>query len=288
MARESHRDSEDDAPAARGCAPPLFVEGWSIAAFDPPWIIAHRGASAYAPENTLAAVRLAWEMDADAVEVDVHCTADGRAAVIHDPDARRTTGTRLPVAAATLAQLQALDAGGGERVPSLGEVLATVPPGKRLVVELKAGPELLAPLAADLATAFAAGLQPAQIVVIAFDRELALLAKARLPAVAVLWLYDPRRRGVRPRPTAAVRRAALRVRELGLDGLDLFAHRCLRARLVEEIHALGLRLFVWTVNRPRICERLLHAGVDGITTNHPDTMRRLRERLRADSPPQKE
>ena len=226
-------------------------------------------------------------MDADAVEVDVHGTADGRAVVIHDADTRRTTGVRLRVSDATLAQLQTLDAGGGERIPALSEVLATVPPGKRLVIELKAGPELLAPVAADLAVAFAGGLTSAQIVLIAFDRELALLAKARLPAVSVLWLYDPRRRGVRPRPTAAVRRAALRVRELGLDGLDLFAHRCLRPALVEEIHALGLRLFVWTVDRPRKAERLLRAGVDGLTTNGPDTMLRLRERLRATQPRQK-
>ena len=263
----------------RGCEKRLSAEIWAIATHNPPWIIAHRGASAHAPENTLAAVRLAWAMDADAVEVDVHRTADGCVAVIHDPDARRTTGTRLLVKDATLAQLQSLDAGGGERVPALAEVLATVPAGKRLVVELKAGPEVLAPLEADLAAAFQRGMTPAQIVLIAFDRELALLAKARLPSVAVLWLYDPRRRGVRPRPTAAVRRAALRVRELGLDGLDLFAHRCLRPRLVEEIHALGLQVLVWTVNRPRVCQRLLRAGVDGITTNHPDTMRRLRDEL---------
>ncbi len=245
-----------------------------------PWIIAHRGASARAPENTLAAVRLAWEMDADAVEVDIHCTADGCAVVIHDPDTRRTTGVPRRVAASTLAQLQSLDAGSfhdpiweGERILSLRDVLATVPPGKRLVIELKAGPELLAPLEEDLAVS---GLPPAQIVLIAFDRELAVLAKSRLPQTSVLWLGDPRRRALHRRPSGVVRRMAAQARELGLDGVDLFAHRCLNARLVDEIHALGLRVFVWTVNRPRACERFLRAGVDGITTNHPDTMLRVR------------
>ena len=255
-----------------------------------PLIIAHRGASANAPENTLAAVRMAWEMGADAVEVDVHLTADGHAVVIHDDRTRRTTGVDLRVARSTLAQLQALDAGSfkdarwaRERIPALREVLATVPPGKRVVLELKAGPELLDPLERDLAAAVGDGaLRPAQVVLIAFDRDLAVSAKTRLPQLSVLWLGDPRRRGVRLRPSKVVRRMAAEARELGLDGLDLFAHRCLNARLVGEIHALGLQLFVWTVNRPRVCARLLRAGVDGITTDRPDVMRRLRER------PQKE
>ncbi len=267
------------------------TETWEIATRNPqpairhpPLIIAHRGASAVAPENTLAAVRVAWEMDADAVEVDIHRTADGRAVVIHDPRTRRTTGVNLRVATSTLAQLQALDAGSfkaahweRERIPALREVFALVPPGKRLVLELKAGPEILAPLQDDLVAAMAGGaLQPAQVVLIAFDRELAVLAKARLPQISVLWLGDPRRRGVRLRPSKVVRRMAAQARELGLDGLDLFAHRCLNARLVDEIHALGLQIFVWTVNRPRVCARLLQAGVDGITTDRPDVM--LKER----------
>ena len=103
-------------------------------------------------------------MDADAVEVDIRCTADGRAVVIHDPRTRRTTGVNLRVADSTLAQLQTLDAGSfkaahweRERIPSLREVLAAVPPGKRLVIELKAGPELLVPLQEDLAAAPASG-----------------------------------------------------------------------------------------------------------------------------------
>ena len=124
-------------------------------------------------------------------------------------------------------------------------------------------------------------MQPAQIVLIAFDRDLAVFAKARLPEVSVLWLGDPRRRRVRLRPSKVVRRMAAQASELGLDGLDLFAHRCLNARLVDEIHALGLQLFVWTVNRPRACARLLRAGVDGITTDRPDVMLKERRKWEA-------
>src|SRR5580698_8356847 len=100
-------------------------------------IIAHRGSSFEAPENTLAAVNLAWRQRADAVEIDVHLSRDGRLVVIHDSNTRRTTGVNRKVARQTLAELHALDAGRwkgltwlGEKIPSLEEVLASVPPGK--------------------------------------------------------------------------------------------------------------------------------------------------------------
>src|SRR4051794_20206839 len=101
-------------------------------------IIAHRGASHDAPENTLAAVRLAWAQHADAVEIDVHLTRDGRLAVIHDPDTQRTAGIPQLVTETTLADLQRLDAGAwkgasfaGEKIPALEDVFALVPAGKR-------------------------------------------------------------------------------------------------------------------------------------------------------------
>ncbi len=108
-------------------------------------IIAHRGASFDAPENTLAAIRLAWQQQADAVEIDVHLSRDRHLVAIHDFNTRKTTGRNRPVARQTLAQLRTLDAGQwkhprwrGEKIPTLEEVLATVPPGKRLFIEIKA------------------------------------------------------------------------------------------------------------------------------------------------------
>jgi len=113
-------------------------------------IIAHRGASDSAPENTLAAVRGAWAEGADTLEVDVHLTRDGRLAVIHDPDTQRTTGIPRVVAETTLAELQQLDAGrwkdarfAGEQIPALDDVLAIIPPAKRVFIELKSGPEAI-------------------------------------------------------------------------------------------------------------------------------------------------
>src|SRR5512147_1098251 len=108
-----------------------------------PLVLGHRGASAAAPENTLAAFRLAMEQGADGVELDVHRCATGEVVVIHDEDARRTAGADLRVAASPLAALRALDAGGwrgerfqGERIPLLAEVLEALP-GALVNVELK-------------------------------------------------------------------------------------------------------------------------------------------------------
>ena len=112
-----------------------------------PEIIAHRGESSLAPENTLAAVQLAWAGDADAVEIDVRLTADGHLVVCHDADTERTTGQKLVVGECTLAELRALDAGAwkgaewaGQKIPLLAEILDTIPENKRLFVEVKVGP----------------------------------------------------------------------------------------------------------------------------------------------------
>ena len=255
-----------------------------------PWIIAHRGASADAPENTLAAVRLAWEQGADAVEVDLRLTRDGQVVVLHDATTRRTADGELAVAGATLAQLRALDAGSfkgaawrGEPIPTLREVLASVPPGRRIVLELKNGAELLGPLAADLAAAGAAdGLPLERVVLITFQEEVARLAKARLRAASVLWLADPRRARLGEGLPQTVRRLVATASRAGLDGLHLCAHPGLHAGLVEEAHAARLSLFVWTVDHPAEAERLLRAGVDAITTDVPGTLLGVRAAWRAE------
>jgi glycerophosphoryl diester phosphodiesterase len=105
-------------------------------------IIAHRGASHDAPENTLASVNLAWEIGADAAEVDVHLSKDKRIMVIHDGDTKRTTGENMLIRESMSSDLRSLDASNsmdqfrGERIPFLEEVMATVPEGKVLFVEV--------------------------------------------------------------------------------------------------------------------------------------------------------
>ena len=242
-------------------------------------LIAHRGASHDAPENTLAAVRLAWAQHADALEVDVHLTRDGRLAVIHDSDTERTAGVRRVVAESTLAELQQLDAGrwkdarfAGEKIPALEDVFSLVPAGKRVFVEIKGGPEAVPALQRCIAIATQeqrAPLHAEQIAIITFDLPAAETAKRALPPHEVCWLADSGAGAPRPTLTevAAVARAA------GLDGIDVDAGWPLTKDLVQQIRRDGFKLYVWTVDAAPIARRLAAAGVDGLTTNRPGWLR---------------
>lgn len=232
-----------------------------------PLLIAHRGESRDAPENTLAAVRLAWERGARAVEVDVRRCAGGELVVIHDPDTRRIGGPARPVAALTVAELQAFDAGSwkharwaGERVPLLRDVLTTVPRPGRLFVELKEGPECVPPLVALLR---GTSLVARQVLVMSFLPATVEAAARALPGHEVALLLEARDCASETRLARSVERA----RALGCGAIDVEAHWQLGAGRVAAVHAAGLRLYVWTVDRPSTARRLAAAGVDGITTN---------------------
>lgn len=241
-------------------------------------IVAHRGASWDAPENTLTATKLGWVQRADAVEVDVHVTGDGEVAVIHDPTLLRTTGRDARVDELTLESIQKLDAGvwrgaawRGERVPSLGQVLATVPNGRRLFIELKPA-EGLAPA---LQRAVAAGpVEAERIVLISFDSVALREAKHGLPGSRALFLADT--------PEGAPEKLAAHIRfchEEGFDGLSVSAGWPIDADLVERLRAENLELHVWTVNDPQRARELAAAGVTSITTDRPGWLReKLSER----------
>src|SRR5438552_2183206 len=150
-------------------------------------IIAHRGASFDAPENTLPAIRLAWEQGADAVEVDVHLSRDSRVAVIHDANTRKVAGVNSKICDQTWAELQKLDVGcwknrrwAGVCIPSLEDVLATVPKGKRLFIEVKCGEQFIAAAAASLQNRCGK-----QVVVIGFSLPTMQKVKAAFPELEV-------------------------------------------------------------------------------------------------------
>ncbi len=240
-------------------------------------IIAHRGASHTAPENTLAAVNLAWEMGADAVEVDIQLSRDSRIVVIHDPTTRRTANNRRKVEGQNLAELKALDAGawkhprwGGERIPTLAEVLETIPPGKRLFVEVKCGPAFLKDFAATLK---GTGRTAGEIVLIGFSWQTMRLAKERFPQIEMCLVADfqQSKRTGQTRPTAEDLIGL--VRRAGLDGVDADASGPIDAAFVRKVKQAGLSFYVWTVDSVARARQLAKAGVDGITTNRPDLLR---------------
>jgi len=238
-------------------------------------IIGHRGASSEAPENTLASFKLGFQQHADAIELDVRLTADGKLIVVHDADTYRTTGVRLRVAQETFAGLRRLDAAnwgkwkeGGfcEKLPSFEEVLALVPQGKRLFVEIKCGPEILSELERALGRA---GRQAQPIALIGFGYETMQQAKARLPGLEVCWLVA--RKATRKGPP--LEELARKAKAANLDGLDLESSFPLDRSFVAKVHGAGLKLYTWTVDDPELARKQAQAGVDGITTNRPGWLR---------------
>lgn len=228
-------------------------------------IIAHRGASHLAPENTLASVELAWQLGADAVEVDVHLTQDGRIVAIHDPTTDRTAGIRLEVAATHSSHLRRLDVGrykhprfAGERIPYLEEVLQTVPPGRQLFVEIKCGPQILPPLVQTVAGSG----KRSQIALIGFDLGTMETAKKMMPDIPAYRLCDKRLL------LSYGRSLAERARVGGVDGLDVHWSGITR-RFIRTVKVAGLRLYIWTVDDPAQAVRFMAMGADGITTNRP-------------------
>ena len=239
-------------------------------------IVAHRGASADAPENTLPAFELAWQRGADGIEGDFQLTKDGHIVCIHDKDTEKVSGENLVVAQSTLAQLQALDVGSwknkkyaGTRIPTLEQVLATVPAKKRIFIEVKAGPEMVAPLKKVLA---ASTLEQDQIVVFSFDADFVTDWKKACPDFETLLIISHDRRRWNLSPSADKTLALLKA--TGADGLSTNTHRAVNKKFVERLHNAGYTNNVWTVNDVKTARRFINYGTQSITTDRPGALRK--------------
>lgn len=239
-------------------------------------IVAHRGASFDAPENTLSAMKLAWSQKADAIETDLHLSKDGKIVVIHDFDFKRVGGSTNKIVTMTWDQMKGTDVGGwkdpkfaGEKVPILESLLATVGKGKRIFIEIKVGPEILPELARVIA---ASGKMPGQMPIICFGYETSVAAKKQFPKHHVYWLHGwakDKTTGEFPKIGDLIAKA----KAGGLDGLDLHQGFPVDKEFVKQVKDAGLQLHVWTVDDPAMAKRWADAGVDGITTNRPQWLR---------------
>lgn len=238
-------------------------------------IAAHRGASDDAPENTVASFQLGWEQGADACEFDVGLTEDGSIVAVHDETTRRTAGVDRNVAEQTLAELRELDAGSwkgarwqGEKIPTLAEALATIPDGKRVLIEIKCGPEVLPELERVI---LASGKRDAQIAIIGSGYETMQQAKARFPQLAAYWIAEPEKESGGTLPPAA--ELIAKAKAAKLEGLDLSSLFAMDAPFVSQVKNAGLKLLVWTVDDAALARKLAALGVDTITTNRPGWLR---------------
>lgn len=246
-----------------------------------PAIVGHRGASAHAPENTLAAFRLAFERGADAIEGDFRLTRDGYIVAMHDRELARTTGDPRPVSDVVLEELQTLDAGtwgrwrtegfAGEPIPTLAEVLAIVPEGRGILIEIKDSPRIVEPL---VATLDASGLAPEQVTVIAFDAEVVESLKRRAPGRRALLLTSFKEDDGTWRPSVA--EVVATARRIRADGVDVKAEPAVvTPAFAAAVRQAGLELHVWTVNDAALAKRLAAIGVDSITTDRPGEIREV-------------
>jgi glycerophosphoryl diester phosphodiesterase len=251
-------------------------------------VIAHRGASGYAPETTLAAYRLALQMGVDGIEMDVHPLRDGTIVAIHDPDVKRTTNGRGLIAELTLQELKALDAGSwfnkkypgkarsdffGLRVPTLQEIIELAKESSvEFYIEIK-DPERYSP---DLESTLLAIVRGNQIEkrtrFISFSAQSITKIKKTNPAIKTGLLIADRAKD----PD----RAALRI---SADEL-VIKHTLATHKIVDAAHKNGLSVSVWTANRQADLQRMMRLGVDCIITNYPDRLIRLLGREAAAPP----
>jgi len=244
-------------------------------------VVAHRGFSAVAPENTLASARQAIRAGADGSECDVYRSKDGAIVLMHDPTVNRTTNGKGKITELTLARLKSLDAGAwkgkkfaGERIPTLDELLAVHKgTGCAPVVEIKMK-GIEQPV---IEAIHRAGLMD-KAAVIAFDGEVVLEVRSREPRLPCAWLFGGALQGTPAERADWLEKKAKQ--EYRTNMLDL-GYSVLSRELVAELHRRGMVVWAWTVDDPVIIDALMRWGVDSITTNRPDVVLRHVEKARS-------
>lgn len=244
------------------------------------WIVAHRGASHDAPENTLAAFQLAWRQKADAIEGDFYLTKDKRIVCIHDKTTKRTAPNHPAriVAETRLQELRQLDVGSwkgakfaDERIPTLTEVLATVPDGKLIFIEIKCGSEIIPHLKQELENS---SLSAKQIVIISFDQSVISAARTSMPHIKANWLTSYRRGPTEESWNPSLDSVLQTLKDTGATGLGTHGNQ----QVIDQAFARALRaakfeLHVWTVNDAQQARYFAELGASSITTDNPHEIR---------------
>jgi len=223
--------------------------------------IGHRGARAYAPENTIASFRKALKIGVDAGELDVRKTKDSQLVVIHDADVKRTTDGEGLVSELTLKEIKGFSTDGGEKIPTLEEALDFLDKKVKVFIELKeVGVEVQV-----LSIVRGKGLEK-NVVIVSFLEEALKKVRELDKDVETGLIYAKHKNPVK---------AALELKANYLVALYRFAHTA----NVAEAHESGLKVVVWTINTPQEVEEYATKGVDGITSDKPDILMHLKPKL---------
>ena len=242
-------------------------------------VIAHRGASGYAPENTMAAFRKAVAMGVTFIETDLHLSRDARLVAIHDDTLDRTTNGRGAVHEFSLADLRKLDAGSwfgsefaGERIPTLEEILQFTKKHD-VVFYLEVKPAGSWGGEHALIGALRESGEIPRVVVISFDPEILASLRKIEPTLMTGLLYESRS------PEPLEKALQIGARQLAVRG-DLAS-----PALLKEAKRHDLQVVCWTVNHPAHMRLLIEAGVDGIMSDYPDRLLELNRKRDAEAPP---
>ncbi|MBI1347874.1 glycerophosphodiester phosphodiesterase [bacterium] len=236
-------------------------------------IVGHRGASFDAPENTMSAIRLAWEQQADGVEFDVWLSKDGQIVLHHDKDTKKTAGVEKRVDAQTLAELQKLDFGAwkspkyqGEPIALLPEALASIPKGKRVFIEVKCGSEIVPELTRIL---YKAQRPASETAIISFSEEVCAACVKAYPDLKVYWIVSLKYDKATGSWNHTADELITTAKKLQVHGLDLQACDLITPTFGKQVLDSDLELYVWTVNDLALAKQMIAAGVQGITTDKP-------------------
>ena len=234
-----------------------------------PLIVAHRGASKDAPENTIPAFELAWAQQADAIEGDFRLTKDGHIVCIHDENTKNIATTNLVIKDSTLKQLRQLDVGShhgadykGTVIPTIAEVFATVPKNKKIFIEIKCGADIIPKLLEEIKTS---NLEPEQIVIISFDKEVIQKLKDISPQFKAM-LVVSFKRNIFGLITPFLKTVMKNLKQTKADGLSS-GKKYVDKAFVEQVMENGYEYHVWTVDDLDTAKRFREWGAKSITTN---------------------
>tara|TARA_B110000238_G_scaffold42696_1_gene45716 strand:+ start:931 stop:1629 length:699 start_codon:yes stop_codon:yes gene_type:complete len=229
-------------------------------------IIAHRGISFDLPENSLSAFNASWAVGVDGIEGDFHLTRDGSIVCIHDDNTSRVCNKNLVICNSTLQELKELNlqCEGKDhlniKIPTLTEVLKTVPSGKKIFIEIKCGVEILSPLIKELSRS---KINSNQVVIISFDRQVVKELKEMAPEYKALLLYSYEE----GREVSSLINEMFDIKADGI-GTD----NELSKEFVEKVIISGLEYHSWTIDNADTANQLISWGSNSITTNEPELL----------------
>ena len=222
--------------------------------------VGHRGTKAYEPENTLRSFRRAFELGANAVECDIRKTKDNQIVVIHDRTLRRTTNGRGWVHKKLLAQIRTLDAGQGEKVPTLEELVHSIDPRYKIFVEFKVKRGL-----EEGATKIFGHRR--NLIAISFYPKVLERIKTLSPQVKTGLLYKKKVRNTK--------NFLLLCKRLEVKWIFL-KHNRVKPAFIIEAHKHGFKVLAWVINRTKKLQKFINMGLDGVASDKPDLFQEIR------------